>query len=84
MNTFEIEALMDEELRRTKARQKSRRTVWRWSGTTSGVWYCCGCNGGRSRVRFTDRPAAELGALIAHAMVGTFSAFYWLTDLFPH
>ena len=32
MNTFEIEALM-KRLRRTKAKQKSRRTVWRWSGT---------------------------------------------------
>ncbi len=84
MNTFEIEALMDEEIERTKARQKSRRTVWRWSGTHFGVWYCRGCNGGRSRVRFSRCPAAELGALIAHAMVGTFLGFYWLTDLFPH
>ncbi len=84
MNTFEIEALRMKRLRRTKARQKSRRTVWRGRGLTSGVWYCCGCNGGRSRLGSADRPAAELGALIAHAMGGLSSAFYWLTDLFPH
>ncbi len=33
MNTFEIEALMDEEIETHEARQKSRRQFWRWSGT---------------------------------------------------
>lgn len=33
MNTFEIEALMDEEIETHESEAEVPRTVWRWSGT---------------------------------------------------
>ncbi len=52
MNTFEIEALMDEEIETHESEAEvPANSLALVGGLTSGVWYCCGCNGGRSRVR---------------------------------
>ena len=72
MNTFEIEALMDEEIETKAKAEVPANSLALVGDSTSGVWYCRGCNGVVHALGSADRPAAELGALIAHAMVGTF------------
>ncbi len=82
---LEIEALMDEEIETHESEAEvPANSLALVEGTiTSGVWYCQAVMGVVHALGSADRPAAELGALIAHAMVGTSSAFYWLTVLLP-
>ena len=72
MNAFEIEALMDEEIETFE--QESEVPAGSGDGRrlSAGIWYCRGGNGVVHALASADRPAAELGALIANAMVGTF------------
>lgn len=60
MNTFEIEALMDEEIETHESEAEVPANSLALVGDSLPA------------LGSADRPAAELGALIAHAMVGTF------------
>ena len=72
MNTFEIEALMDEEIETHESESEVPANSGAGRRLASGIRYrCCG-HGVVHAPASADRPAAELGALIAHAMVGTF------------
>ena len=74
MNTFEIEALMDEEIETHESEAEvpanSLAMVEGVHCRRSGSWRRSW--GLSSALASADRPAAELGSLIAHAMVGTF------------
>lgn len=74
MNTFEIEALMDEEIETHESESEVHRpTAWRWWATSLPAFgIVAAVMGVVHALASADRPAAELGALIAHAMVGTF------------
>ncbi|EOL6114467.1 flagellar motor stator protein MotA [Escherichia coli] len=66
MNTFEIEALMDEEIETHESEAEVPANSLALVGDVAAVMGVVHALGS------ADRPAAELGALIAHAMVGTF------------
>lgn len=72
MNTFEIEALMDEEIETHESEAEVPANSLAMVGFAACLWYRRGGNGVVHALASADRPAAELGALIAHAMVGTF------------
>ena len=72
MNTFEIEALMDEEIETHESESEVPPTARRWWGLIAGLRYRGGGHGGCSRAGLGGSPGCRAGALIAHAMVGTF------------
>lgn len=72
MNAFEIEALMDEEIETYEQESEVPAGSGDGGRLATGVRYRRGGDGVVHATASADRPAAELGALIANAMVGTF------------
>ncbi|WP_058913557.1 flagellar motor stator protein MotA [Entomohabitans teleogrylli] len=73
MNAFEIEALMDEEIETCEHEQDVPASSLNALGDGLPAFgIVAAVMGVVNALAFADRPAAELGALIAHAMVGTF------------
>ncbi|CSQ67671.1 flagellar motor protein MotA [Shigella sonnei] len=73
MNTFEIEALMDEEIETHESEAEVPANSLALVGDSLPAFgIVAAVMGGVHALGSADRPAAELGALIAHAMVGTF------------
>ena len=70
MNTFEIEALMDEEIETESEVPANSLALMGDSLPAFGI--VAAVMGVVHALASADRPAAELGSLIAHAMVGTF------------
>ncbi len=52
---------MDEEIETHESEAEVPANSLALVGLTSGVWYCCGCNGGRSRVRFSRSSCRRAG-----------------------
>jgi chemotaxis protein MotA len=71
MNTFEIEALMDEEIETHEA-EVPANSLALVGDSLPAFGIVAAVMGVVHALASADRPAAELGALIAHAMVGTF------------
>lgn len=73
MNTFEIEALMDEEIETHESEAEVPANSLALVGDSLPAFgIVAAVMGVVHALGSADRPAAELGALIAHAMVGTF------------
>lgn len=73
MNTFEIEALMDEEIETHESEAEVPANSLAMVGDSLPAFgIVAAVMGVVHALASADRPAAELGALIAHAMVGTF------------
>lgn len=73
MNAFEIEALMDEEIETFEQEAEVPATGLNAVGDSLPAFgIVAAVMGVVHALASADRPAAELGALIAHAMVGTF------------
>lgn len=73
MNTFEIEALMDEEIETHESECEGPATSLSTMGDSMPAFgIVAAVMGVVHALASADRPAAELGELIAHAMVGTF------------
>ena len=73
MNTFEIEALMDEEIETHESESEVPANSPALVGDSLPAFgIVAAVMGVVHALASADRPAAELGALIAHAMVGTF------------
>ena len=73
MNTFEIEALMDEEIETHASEAEVPANSLALVGDSLPAFgIVAAVMGVVHALGSADRPAAELGALIAHAMVGTF------------
>ncbi|HEC1113910.1 TPA: flagellar motor stator protein MotA [Yersinia enterocolitica] len=73
MNAFEIEALMDEEIETHEQECEVPAGSLAMVGDSLPAFgIVAAVMGGVHALASADRPAAELGALIAHAMVGTF------------
>lgn len=73
MNAFEIEALMDEEIETYEHESEVPATSLALVGDSLPAFgIVAAVMGIVHTLAAADRPAAELGALIAHAMVGTF------------
>lgn len=73
MNTFEIEALMDEEIETHESEAEIPANSLSLVGDSLPAFgIVAAVMGVVNALASADRPAAELGALIAHAMVGTF------------
>ena len=73
MNTFEIEALMDEEIETHESECEVPANSLALVGDSLPAFgIVAAVMGVVHALGSADRPAAELGALIAHAMVGTF------------
>lgn len=73
MNTFEIEALMDEEIETHEQESEAPAASIAAMGDGFPAFGIVGAvMGVVHALASADRPAAELGALVAHAMVGTF------------
>ena len=73
MNTFEIEALMDEEIETHESESEVPANSLALVGDSLPAFgIVAAVMGVVHALASADRPAAELGALIAHAMVGTF------------
>jgi chemotaxis protein MotA len=73
MNTFEIEALMDEEIETHESEAEVPANALAAVGDSLPAFgIVAAVMGVVHALASADRPAAELGALIAHAMVGTF------------
>jgi chemotaxis protein MotA len=73
MNTFEIEALMDEEIETHENECEIPANSLAIMGDSLPAFgIVAAVMGVVHALASADRPAAELGALIAHAMVGTF------------
>ncbi len=85
MNTFEIEALMDEEIETHESEAEVPANSLALVGDSLPAFgIVAAVMGVVHALGSADRPAAELGALIAHAMVGTFSRhFIGLRIYFP-
>lgn len=85
MNTFEIEALMDEEIETHESEAEvPANQSGAGRGLTSGVWYCRGCNGGRSRVRFSRSSCRRVGCAYRTCDGGDFPRhFIGLRIYFP-
>lgn len=73
MNAFEIEALMDEEIETFESEAEGPADSLAMVGDSLPAFgIVAAVMGVVHALASADRPAAELGALIAHAMVGTF------------
>jgi chemotaxis protein MotA len=73
MNAFEIEALMDEEIETLESEHEAPAHSLQLMGDSLPAFgIVAAVMGIVHTLEQADRPAAELGALIAHAMVGTF------------
>ncbi|NDJ55712.1 flagellar motor stator protein MotA [Enterobacteriaceae bacterium 4M9] len=73
MNAFEIEALMDEEIETCESEDEIPASSLNQVGDAFPAFgIVAAVMGVVNALAAADRPAAELGALIAHAMVGTF------------
>lgn len=73
MNSFEIEALMDEEIETFVQESEGPANSLAVVGDSLPAFgIVAAVMGVINALAAADRPAAELGALIAHAMVGTF------------
>jgi chemotaxis protein MotA len=73
MNAFEIEALMDEEIETCESENEIPASSLNQVGDAFPAFgIVAAVMGVVNALAAADRPAAELGALIAHAMVGTF------------
>lgn len=73
MNAFEIEALMDEEIETFEQESEVPAGSLAMVGDSLPAFgIVAAVMGVVNALASADRPAAELGALIAHAMVGTF------------
>lgn len=73
MNAFEIEALMDEEIETHESESEVPANSLALVGDSLPAFgIVAAVMGVVHALASADRPAAELGALIAHAMVGTF------------
>lgn len=73
MNTFEIEALMDEEIETHESEAEIPASSLALMGDSLPAFgIVAAVMGVVNALAAADRPAAELGELIAHAMVGTF------------
>ncbi|KML24113.1 flagellar motor protein MotA [Leclercia adecarboxylata] len=73
MNTFELEALMDEEIETCEHEHEVPAQSLNSIGDAFPAFgIVAAVMGVVHALASADRPAAELGALIAHAMVGTF------------
>lgn len=73
MNTFEIEALMDEEIETCEHEHEVPANSLNVIGDAFPAFgIVAAVMGVVNALAAADRPAAELGELIAHAMVGTF------------
>lgn len=73
MNAFEIEALMDEEIETCESEDEVPASSLNQVGDAFPAFgIVAAVMGVVNALAAADRPAAELGALIAHAMVGTF------------
>ncbi len=73
MNAFEIEALMDEEIETFIQESEGPASSLAVAGDSLPAFgIVAAVLGVVNALGAADRPAAELGALIAHAMVGTF------------
>lgn len=73
MNTFEIEALMDEEIETHESEAEVPANSLSLMGDSLPAFgIVAAVMGVVNALASADRPAAELGELIAHAMVGTF------------
>ena len=73
MNTFEIEALMDEEIETHESEAEVPANSLAMVGDSLPAFgIVAAVMGVVHALASADRPAAELGSLIAHAMVGTF------------
>lgn len=73
MNSFEIEALMDEEIETFEHEYDTPATSLATMGDSMPAFgIVAAVMGVVHALASADRPAAELGELIAHAMVGTF------------
>jgi len=73
MNAFEIEALMDEEIETFESENEVPANSLALLGDSLPAFgIVAAVMGIVHTLASADRPAAELGALIAHAMVGTF------------
>ncbi|VEB85050.1 chemotaxis protein MotA [Citrobacter koseri] len=85
MNTFEIEALMDEEIETHESEAEVPANSLALMGDSLPAFgIVAAVMGVVHALASADRPAAELGALIAHAMVGHSSGFYWPMGLSRH
>jgi chemotaxis protein MotA len=73
LNAFEIEALMDEEIETCESENEIPASSLNQVGDAFPAFgIVAAVMGVVNALAAADRPAAELGALIAHAMVGTF------------
>ncbi|EWG67298.1 Chemotaxis protein MotA [Enterobacter sp. DC4] len=73
MNAFEMEALMDEEIETCEQEHEIPAHSLNTTGDALPAFgIVAAVMGVVNALAAADRPAAELGALIAHAMVGTF------------
>lgn len=84
MNTFEIEALMDEEIETHESEAEVPANSLALVGDSLPAFgIVAAVMGVVHALGSADRPAAELGRLSLMRWWGLSSAFYWLTDLFP-
>lgn len=73
MNAFEMEALMDEDIETTEQEHEVPASSLNTAGDALPAFgIVAAVMGVVNALAAADRPAAELGELIAHAMVGTF------------
>lgn len=73
MNAFEIETLMDEEIETIEHESEVPASSLTMMGDGLPAFgIVAAVMGGVHSLAYVDRPAAELGMMIAHAMVGTF------------
>ena len=73
MNAFEMEALMDEDIETTEQEHEVPASSLNTTGAALPAFgIVAAVMGVVNALAAADRPAAELGELIAHAMVGTF------------
>lgn len=85
MNTFEIEALMDEEIETHESEAEVPANSLALVGDSLPAFgIVAAVMGVVHALGSADRPAAELGRLSLMRWWGLSSVFYWLTDLFPH
>lgn len=85
MNAFEIETLMDEEIETIEHESEVPASSLTMMGDGLPAFgIVAAVMGVVHSLAYVDRPAAELGMMIAHAMVGTLWVFYLLTALSPH
>lgn len=84
MNTFEIEALMDEEIETHESEAEVPANSLALVGDSLPAFgIVAAVMGVVHALGSADRPAAELGRLSLMRWWGLSSVFYWLTDLFP-